>query len=244
MKKQPKMPNPESTNAPFTESERKAVYKCIHTRRDVRSQFLSTPVPDHVLAEILRAGHHAPSVGFMQPWDFTLIRDASLKMRIHDAFLSANNEAAAMFEEEKALHYRSLKLAGILDAPIGLCITCDRSRHGPVVLGKTHQPQMDLYSVVCAVQNIWLAARAEGIGVGWVSIINPHDLRAVLSIPPNIEIVAYLCLGYVTHFLPKPELENVGWLKRMKLSDVVSVDRWRDRDASDSLYQHLDFIEE
>ena len=243
MEQHPQVTKPEPVNAPFTESERSAVYKCIHTRRDVRSQFLPTPVPDHVLAAILRAGHHAPSVGFMQPWDFTVVRDTVQKIKIHDAFLRANQEAATLFEDKKALHYRSLKLAGILDAPIGLCITCDRSRHGPVVLGKTHQPQMDLYSVVCSVQNIWLAARAEGIGVGWVSIINPDDLRAILSIPADIHIVAYLCLGYVTHFLPKPELESAGWLERMKLRDVVSVDRWRDQNTSDGLYQYLDATE-
>lgn len=240
MKHSVRVPALEPSGVFFADDERNAVYKCIHTRRDVRSQFLPTPIPDHVLAAILRAGHHAPSVGFMQPWDFLLVRDAGVKTQIHEAFLRANAEAATLFEAEKARQYRSLKLAGILDAPVGLCITCDRSRNGPVVLGKTHQPEMDIYSVVCAVQNIWLAARAENVGVGWVSIINPDDLHDILSIPPDIKIIAYLCLGYVSHFLPKPELESAGWLNRMKLSDVVSINRWRDQKSSDEIYQFLD----
>lgn len=232
-----------ASNTAFSEDERVAVYKCIHTRRDVRSQFLPSPIPDKVMANILRAGHHAPSVGFMQPWDFIVIRDEEIKLKVHNAFLRANAEAANMFDDKKNQSYRNMKLAGILDAPVGLCITCDRSRHGPVVIGRTHQPQMDIYSAVCAVQNIWLAARAEGIGVGWVSIMHQADLRDALGIPPEIEIIAYLCLGFVSHFLPKPELESAGWLNRMKLRDVVSVDCWRGEKKDESIFQHLDFDE-
>ena len=134
---------------------------------------------DEMLARILLAAHHAPSVGFMQPWDFVLVRDAAVKARLHAAFASADAEAAALFDDDRARTYRALKLEGIREAPIGICVTCDRDRAGPVVLGRTHQPEMDLYSAVCAVQNLWLAARAEGLGVGWVSIIRPDDLRAV-----------------------------------------------------------------
>ena len=155
----------------FSSAERDAVYKCIFNRRDVRGQFLPDPVPDQVLARILNAAHHAPSVGFMQPWDFIVVRDAAIMQRVRDSFQAANEEAAGMFEDEKQETYRRLKLEGIVEAPIGICITCDRSRTGPVVLGRTHQADMDLYSAVCAVQNLWLAARAEGIGVGWVSIV-------------------------------------------------------------------------
>jgi 5,6-dimethylbenzimidazole synthase len=223
-------------DAEFSAAERDAVYKCIFNRRDVRGQFLPEPVPDAVLAHLLRAAHHAPSVGFMQPWDFIVVRDIAVRQRVRDAFQAANLEAAEMFEDEKQKAYRQLKLQGIVEAPIGICITCDRSRTGKVVLGRTHQADMDLYSAVCAVQNLWLAARAENIGVGWVSIIKPDDLRAALGIPASIQPIAYLCVGYVSHFFQKPDLEAAGWLPRTPLSDAVWIDRWHERDASDSLF--------
>jgi len=232
-------PNAIQTDSGFSAGERDAVYKCIFNRRDVRGQFLPDPIPDAVLARILNAAHHAPSVGFMQPWDFIVVRDAAVKQRVRDAFETANLEAAGMFEDEKQKTYRQLKLEGIVEAPVGICITCDRSRTGPVVLGRTHQAEMDLYSAVCAVQNLWLAARVENIGVGWVSIIRPDDLRSALGIPPSIQIIAYLCVGYVAHFYQKPELETAGWLPRMPLSEVVWIDRWHARDTSDPLLGYL-----
>ena len=175
----------------------------------------------------------------MQPWDFIVVRDSAIKQRVRDSFQAANLEAAGMFEDEKQKTYRRLKLEGIVEAPIGICITCDRSRTGPVVLGRTHQADMDLYSAVCAVQNLWLAARVENIGVGWVSIIRHDDLRAALGIPPSIQPIAYLCVGYVTHFFQKPELETAGWLPRMPLSDVVWIDRWHAHNETDSLLECL-----
>jgi len=224
----------------LTAQERAAVYKCIATRRDVRNQFLPDPVPDEVLARLLDAAHHAPSVGFMQPWDFILVRDPAVKRRIHAAFIAANAEAAEMFEGERRAAYRALKLQGILDAPLGLCVTCDRGRAGTVVLGRTHQPEMDTYSVVCAVQNLWLAARAEGVGVGWVSIMRREDLNAALDIPPSILPIAYLCIGYVSEFLAAPELESAGWRRRLALRDLVWVDRWQGRDGSEDLLRLLE----
>lgn len=226
-------------NGELTPAERDAVYKCIFGRRDVRGQFLPDPVPDEVLARILRAAHHAPSVGFMQPWDFIVVRDAAIKRRLRDAFIARNREAAEMFENERARTYRTLKLEGIVEAPVGICVTCDRSRTGKVVLGRTHQPEMDLYSAVCAVQNLWLAARAESVGVGWVSILKHDDVREALGIPDAIQPIAYLCVGYVSGFMDKPDLERAGWLSRMPLDQVVWVDQWRVRDPSDPLARHL-----
>jgi 5,6-dimethylbenzimidazole synthase len=235
MKEQAMPTNDIQTDAEFSAAEREAVYKCILNRRDVRGQFLPTPVPDAVLARLLDAAHHAPSVGFMQPWDFIVVRDAAVKQRVRDSFHAAHLEAAAMFEDDRQKTYRQLKLEGIVEAPLGICITCDRSRTGPVVIGRTHQPEMDLYSAVCAVQNLWLAARAENVGVGWVSIIRHDDLRAALGIPASIQPIAYLCVGYVSHFFRKPELEAAGWLPRMPLRDVVWTDRWHGREPSDPL---------
>ena len=228
----------DSENA-FADDAREAVYRCIFTRRDVRGQFRPDPVDEAVLARLLRAAHHAPSVGFMQPWDFIVVRDIAVKRRIHAGFRAAHAEAATGFEDERAKRYRAMKLEGILEAPIGLCVTCDRSRTGPAVIGRTQQPEMDLYSTVCAVQNLWLAARAEGIGVGWVSIIDRDELRRALGIPAEIVPIAYLCLGHVSHFASRPDLEASGWLPRLALSDLVWFDGWQQRSGSESLLAHL-----
>jgi len=210
----------------FSEAEKEAVYKAINTRRDVRDQFLPTPLPDDVIEKLLQAAHHAPSVGFMQPWNFILIREAEQKQKIWEAFDRANKEAAEMFDADRQSLYQKLKLEGILKSPLNICITCDRSRGGEVILGRTHNPQMDLYSTVCAVQNLWLAARAEGIGMGWVSIYHDAELKDLLGIPEEIEIIAYLCLGYVDSLYEEPELQVKGWRQRLELSDLISEGRW------------------
>lgn len=223
----------------FTLQEREAIYRAIFSRRDVRGQFLPTPVPDEVLSRILTAAHYAPSVGFMQPWNFLVVRCDAVKRRVHDAFAQAHSEAAQMFEGDKREVYQSLKLEGIIESPIGICITCDRDRSGPVVVGRTHMKTMDLYSSVCAVQNLWLAARAEGLGVGWVSIFHQAQLQQALGIPKGITPIAYLCVGYVSHFYAKPELETAGWLPRLPTPELVYFDQWGHSDAQDPLIAHL-----
>lgn len=211
---------------PFSDCERDAVYRAINERRDVRDQFLPTPLPDDVLMRLLQAAHQAPSVGFMQPWNFIVVRDANKREQAWKAFSKANDEAADMFEGERKATYLSLKLEGIRKAPVNLIVTCDRSRGGKVVLGRTHNKQMDLYSTVCAVQNLWLAARAEGIGVGWVSIFNDEDMRALFNIPNEIEIIAYLCIGYVDELYTQPELAAKGWRQRLELKDLIFEEEW------------------
>ncbi|NRB22260.1 5,6-dimethylbenzimidazole synthase [Shewanella sp.] len=211
----------------ITQAERDAVYKTIFNRRDVRAEFKSDPIPDDVLKRILTAAHHAPSVGFMQPWDFVIVRSEQTKQKLKQGFIQANTEAEALFEGERKQQYRALKLEGILEAPIGICVTCDRTRSGPLVLGRTTNLDMDLYSSVCAVQNLWLAARAENIGVGWVSIIHDDVLHQTLGIPEHIVPIAYLCLGYVNHFYDQPELEKRGWLKRQSLDALIHEEQWQ-----------------
>lgn len=215
----------------FSDAERDAIYKVIFNRRDVRGEFLPDEVPDEVLVRILNAAHHAPSVGFMQPWDFLLVRAQSVRQQVHQLFLQANDEAAEMFSAERQAEYRNLKLEGILEAPLNVVITCDRSRSGPVVLGRTHMKSMDLYSSVCAVQNFWLAARSEGVGVGWVSILDPDALCETLGLPESVVPIAYLCVGYVSKFHEKPELEKKGWLPRRALEQAVHADRWGESES-------------
>src|SRR5713101_6832543 len=210
---------------PFTDSEKAGLYRAIFERRDMR-RFRPEPVADDVLARILKAAHHAPSVGFMQPWDFILIRDSAIRRQVHDAFRQANAEALQLFQGERQKLYAALKLEGILETPLNICVTCDRQRFGPVVLGRTCQPDMDLFSTVCAVQNLWLAARAEGIGVGWVSIIHADRLSAILHLPSGVLPVAYLCLGHVDDFPREPELQSAGWLPRLPLEEVLRFDTW------------------
>jgi 5,6-dimethylbenzimidazole synthase len=210
----------------FDDRDRDAVYRAIRTRRDVRDQFLPDPIPDDLVRRLLEAAHSAPSVGFMQPWNFVLVRDEAMRLAAWEAFSKANAEAEAMFAEEQRDLYRSLKLEGIRKAPLSICVTCDPDRAGPVVLGRTHNPRMDSYSAVCAIQNLWLAARAEGIGVGWVSIFHDADVRALLGIPDGIEIVAWLCLGYVDKLYSEPELAVKGWRQRLPLDELVFNDGW------------------
>lgn len=212
--------------APFDAAERAAVYRAIYTRRDVRNEFLADDVPQDVVMRILDAAHHAPSVGFMQPWNFVVIRDSNVRGAVHDAFLRAVAAEEEMIEPARRAQYRTLKLEGILKAPVNICVTCDRSRHGKTGLGRTLQPDADLLSAACAVQNLWLAARVEGVGVGWVSILRETDLRDILGIPEGIAVVAYLCVGYVERAYDKPELEVKRWASRLPLESLVFEDRW------------------
>jgi 5,6-dimethylbenzimidazole synthase len=210
----------------FSETEKKGLYKAIYLRRDVRRHFLARSIPDAVLRRLLDAAHHAGSVGFMQPWSFLVIRSEQVKKKVKDLFEQANSEAAKVFEGERSEVYSRLKLEGILESPVNLCVTCDPTRNGPHVLGRHTIPQTDVYSTCCAIQNLWLAARVEGIGVGWVSILDPRLLKQVLDIPSHIIPVAYLCLGYVSEFLPSPELEAAGWLPRASLDELIFYERW------------------
>lgn len=214
----------------FSDDERRGVYRAIYERRDIRSQFLSDDIPTDVLGRVLDAAHHGPSVGFMQPWDFIVIRDLDVRRAIHACFLDANRRAAERYTGERRAVYESLKLEGILEAPINLCVTCDRERPLGDGVGRQTDPTTDLYSTVCAVQNLWLAARAESLGVGWVSILDFDRLRELLAIPARCVPVAYLCIGFVSSFPQRPELESAGWERRERLESLIHFDRWGERD--------------
>jgi 5,6-dimethylbenzimidazole synthase len=210
----------------FTEQERRGLYRAIYERRDVRSSFKPDEIPDEVLARLLDAAHHAPSVGFMQPWGFIVIRDQAVRRNVHEIFERARLAAAQIYNGDRRAMYETLKLAGIFEAPINLCVTCDEATARGHGLGRQTMRETALYSTVCAVQNLWLAARAEGVGVGWVSILDVDELRATLSIPKVVVPVAYLCLGYVTEFGAEPELEIKGWEQRVPLGGLIHFERY------------------
>ncbi len=210
----------------FCDRELEGVYRAIRERRDVRSGFLPEPLADDVLLRLLGAAHHAPSVGLMQPWRFIVIRSAGVRAAVRDIFSQAQTLAAASYEGERAELYRGLKLEGILEAPQNLCIACDPVSERGHRLGRQSMPETAIYSAVCAVQNLWLAARAEGIGVGWVSILDPEALKTLLGIPAHMVLVAYLCLGYVDGFEAKPQLERLGWEQRVPLADVIRLEHY------------------
>jgi 5,6-dimethylbenzimidazole synthase len=209
----------------FSAADRAVFYRVIERRRDVRA-FRPDPIPSETLYRILGAAHHAPSVGLMQPWNFIVIQDADTKARVKEIFLEENEKAAAHYSGPRANLYRSLKLEGIQEAPVNLCVTADRTRAGPNVLGRNTIVDTDLYSTCCAIENLWLAARVEGIGVGWVSILSHDGLRRVLAIPDHIVVVAYLCLGYAQEFFDEPELQRRRWASRVPLDQLVYRERW------------------
>jgi len=217
----------------FSEQEKRGLYKAIYSRRDVRSHFNSKPINDDILSRILHAAHHAPSVGFSQPWNFILIKDTNTKEKIKESFEKEKNRSSQLVEEPKRSKYLSFKLEGILESTVNLCVTYDPSKFGPFVIGRSSIPEAGLYSVCCAIQNLWLSARTEGVGLGWVSILSNDTLKEILDIPEHVVPVAYLCLGYVDDFAKKPDLETAGWLPRLELKDVVYFEKWNDKENKD-----------
>lgn len=202
------------------------LYEAIYRRRDVR-RFRSDPVADDVLARILDAAHHAGSVGFMQPWNFIVVRSLEIRQQVYEVFAQENSRAAENYSGERRSLYESFKLAGVLEAPVSLAVTCDRSRKGPAVLGRNTMPETDIYSTCCAIQNLWLAARTEGLGVGWVSILDPVAVKSLLGIPEDVVLVAWLCVGVPWQFDERPMLETAGWETRLPLDEVVFAERWQ-----------------
>lgn len=205
----------------YGETERDAVYRAIRERRDVRVGFRADPVPDEVLIRILNAAHQAPSVGFSQPWDFVMVEDDQVRSRVQELVQQQRAEYARSLPGARAKAFSGLKVEAILDTPVNIVVTVDPTRGGRHTLGRQTQPQTAGYSTSLAVQNLWLAARAEGLGVGWVSFFEERELVHALDLPAHLEVVAYLCVGYVDEFPPEPELSLGGWAKRRPLSWAV-----------------------
>ncbi len=212
----------------FGAEARQGVYDAIRKRRDIRS-FINKPVPDETLARVLDAANKAPSVGFMQPWDFLIVEDMDTRKKIQAHVESERVHAAHGFEDERQDTYLSYKLEGILCSSVNLLVTCDPSRFGPSVIGRNTIKETDVFSAVCAVQNLWLAARAEGLGVGWVSILKNEFLKDVFNIPPHIIPVAYLCIGHVESFDDIPLLQKAGWLPKRTLDETIFSEKWGQR---------------
>jgi nicotinate-nucleotide--dimethylbenzimidazole phosphoribosyltransferase len=214
----------------FPDDQRAAVYRAIEERRDVRRDFLPDPIPSDVLERVLAAGHRAPSVGFSQPWDFIVIADAARRARIKALAERSRQEFADALPAGRARTFDRLKTEAILQTPVNIAITCDPTRGGRHTLGRHAQPQTAAYSSVLAVANLWLAARAEGLGVGWVSFFSERELAAELGLPPHLEVVAYLCIGYVASFAPEPELALAGWARRRPLGWAVHAEEYGNRE--------------
>ncbi|WP_283789305.1 5,6-dimethylbenzimidazole synthase [Bermanella sp. WJH001] len=209
----------------FTSEQQALFESLLQARRDVRgNHFLcDEPVSDDEIQRILQAAIWAPSVGYSQPWRFVVIRDDQVKQQVAHSFKQENEKAAHLFDE-KQQQYQQLKLEGILEAPVNIAVFYEPST--APVLGQTSMQEMGEYSVVCAVQNMWLMARSMNIGIGWVSILNPEDVKSILSAPKDNKLVAYLCVGKVDEFLNRPELEQLKWDKAKTLESVVSYNRF------------------
>ncbi|MBV9379990.1 MAG: nicotinate-nucleotide--dimethylbenzimidazole phosphoribosyltransferase [Streptosporangiaceae bacterium] len=205
----------------FAYAEREAVYRAIAERRDVRRGFLPDPVPEEVLRRVLGAAHQAPSVGLSQPWDFIVITDRPHRERIAALARRNRDEYAKDLPNARARAFRDLKIESILDTPLNIVVTCDPTRGGRHTLGRRTQPRTADFSSVLAVSNLWLAARAEGLGVGWVSFFDARELAAELGLPPHLEVIAYLCVGYVSEFAAEPELASAGWANRRPVAWAV-----------------------
>lgn len=216
-------------DAELSEDAKRALYEVIRLRRDVRHFDPDRELDEAVLTRILGAAHAAPSVGLSQPWGFVLVRDRAVRERIRASFLRCRQREAARFSPERRAAYLAHRLEGILEAPLNLCVAVDLRPRSEPILGTTVQPESLRASACCAVQNLWLAARAEGIGVGWVSIVEPEVLRAELALPDGVEPVAYLCVGHARAFRRRPMLEETRWSARRSLEEVVHADgTWRD----------------
>src|SRR5258708_17521321 len=211
------------------------IHRLMLARRDIR-QFRPNPISEGAIGRIREAANAAPSVGLMQPWNFILIDSLDIRRKIKASFDAVNSKEKSKLEgDARSGLYNSLKLEGILEAPLNIAVTCDHSRGGSFVLGHAPMRKTALYTVCLAIENLWLAARVEGIGVGWVSILESGVVTGILELPPEVELVGYLCIGYPLEFRARPLLEEVGWKRRERLRPVGCWHPWRNPPTSGGL---------
>ncbi|ANH40244.1 5,6-dimethylbenzimidazole synthase [Nocardioides dokdonensis FR1436] len=204
-----------------------SVYEAIARRRDVRAEFTGEAPDDATLTRVLAAAHRAPSVGMSQPWDFVVVRDPATRARFAEHVATERAAYAAGLEGERAETFRGIRIEGIRESGLGVVVTHDPDRGGPHVLGRATIDDTGLYSTCLAVQNLWLAATAEGLGVGWVSFYREEHLRELLHIPPRVRPVAWLCVGRVSALHDVPDLERHGWRARRPLDEAIHHERYR-----------------
>lgn len=204
-----------------------ALYDVINRRRDTRREFTGAPVPDEVLERVLLAAHAAPSVGMSQPWDFVLVRSPETLRAFRDHVAAEREVFASTLTGERAQTFSRITIEGICESGLGVVVGYDATRGGPQVLGRHAIPDAGLYSVVCAIQNLWLAATAEGLGVGWVSFYREDFLRELVGMPDHVRPVAWLCVGSVADLPEVPDLERFGWRARTSLDSVLHQETYR-----------------
>ncbi len=212
---------------PPTNPVAEALYDAMNRRRDVRREFTGTPLDDTVLRRVLAAAHSAPSVGMSQPWDFVVVRDGETRERFREHVTTERDTFAATLDAERRATFDRIKVEGILESSVGVVVTYDPSRGGPQVLGRHAIDDAGLYSTCLAIQNLWLAATAEGLGVGWVSFYREPFLADLVGLPPQVRPIAWLCLGPVTHLETVPDLERHGWRQRRPLDEAIHHETYR-----------------
>ncbi|EWM14202.1 5,6-dimethylbenzimidazole synthase [Kutzneria sp. 744] len=205
------------------------LYDVLYRRRDTRREFTGEPIEPAVLERVLRAAHAAPSVGLSQPWDFVLVSDERVRREFRDHVLAERGVFQASLDPERATVFDRIKIEGVLESSLGVVVCYDPSRGSPAVLGRHAIADAGLYSVCLAIENLWLAATAEGLGVGWVSFYREDFLRRLLGVPAGVRPVAWLCLGSVRDLPEVPDLERHGWRERLPLDDVVHHERYGQR---------------
>ena len=209
----------------FTSEDIETLENIILSRRDVRgNRFIDKEISKEDLKKILFAGVNAPSVGFSQPWEFVVVKDMAIRNEIKQSFFEENEKASDLFEGKKGNAYTQLKLEGISESALNIAVFYKPKEHP--VLGQTSMKEAGVFSVVCAIQNMWLMARALGVGLGWVSILDPNKVKAILNAPKDRQLIGYLCLGHVDFFYENPELEKLKWEKRKTIDEVLIYNRY------------------
>jgi len=206
------------------------LYEVINRRRDVRAEFSGEPIDADALQRVLSAAHAAPSVGHTQPWDFVLVRDLETRAAFRDHVQTEREEFNRSLSTERKDTFSRIKVEGIMESGLGVVVTYDASRGGQHVLGRHAIADAGLYSTCLAIQNLWLASTAEGLGLGWVSFYREEFLAGLLDIPEGIRPVAWLCLGAVTELQAVPDLERHGWRQKRPVEEAIHLERYRARD--------------